>query len=271
MSVSTYELNTGIVIAGAYADKVRRTLFAQQSQLVRKSKEFAKEVARASAELNSLLYYILVENLKIEKGDAVRIRVKYSVDESQNRVKWDYDSLVVEFFKRVPDEQVKEVVKKVVEAKLKEVLEKYQQPMSKEQAEALLEAEIRKAEKMLSAPEEMLAEAPKHASADILSQVAGAEVLGETTDGGVLVKLERSDGVSMGLVSLTQAGEEVMLDAVLVTEETAVRYIHRTPIDIKLLVEEPRRVLEELRKAKSSTISKEEARTLLHEKMQTLV
>lgn len=271
MSEKTFELNTGIVIAGAYADKVRRTLFAQQSQLVRKSKEFAKEVARASAEINSLLYYILVENLKIEKGDAVRIRVKYSVDETQSRVIWDYDSLTVEFFKRVPDEQVKEVVRKVVESKLKEVLEKFQQPMSKEQAEALLEAEIKKAEKVLALPEEKPAEVPKPAPPDILAQVAGAEVLGETTDGGFLVKLERSDGVSMGLVSLVQAGEEVVLDAVLVTEETAVRYIHRTPIDLRLFVEEPRRVLEELRKARPSTISKEEARTILHEKMQTLV
>ncbi|MEM4561623.1 MAG: DUF2258 domain-containing protein, partial [Desulfurococcaceae archaeon] len=28
------ELNTGLVIAGAYADKIRRTLFAQLSELV---------------------------------------------------------------------------------------------------------------------------------------------------------------------------------------------------------------------------------------------
>jgi len=37
------ELSTGLVIAGAYADKLRRTLFAQLRDLVKKNRDFARK------------------------------------------------------------------------------------------------------------------------------------------------------------------------------------------------------------------------------------
>jgi hypothetical protein len=77
-SLESRSLSSGLVIAGAYADKVRRTLFAQLKDLMRQDKEFAREIARAAGELNAVLYRILVEEVKVEKGDVVRIRVNYS-------------------------------------------------------------------------------------------------------------------------------------------------------------------------------------------------
>ena len=106
-------LSTGLVIAGAYADKLRRTLFAQLSDKVKSGELDSKEVARAAAEVNQLLFNILVEDLKIEKGDVVRIRIDYDVKDGE--IKWDLSTLSVEAFKRLEDEKVAEVVKKRVE------------------------------------------------------------------------------------------------------------------------------------------------------------
>jgi len=102
-------LSTGFIIAGAYADKVRKTLFAQLRDHVKRGEVSIQEVARAAAELNRVLYHILVERLKSDKGDVVRARVEYDVEDG--RVVWNYDALQLEVFKRVPDEEVRRVVR----------------------------------------------------------------------------------------------------------------------------------------------------------------
>ncbi len=105
-------LSTGLVIAGAYADKLRRTLFAQLSDKVKSGELESTEVARAAAEVNQLLYNILVEDLKIDKGDVVRIRIEYDIGDGE--IRWKKDTLSLEVFKRLDQNQVDEAVKKRV-------------------------------------------------------------------------------------------------------------------------------------------------------------
>ncbi len=107
-------LSTGYVIVGAYAKKLRRTLFAQLKDSVKNGAVSNQEVARAAAEMNQLLYHILVEDLGLDKGDVVRVRVEYEVADGQ--VKWKLDTLSIEAFRRLPDEQVNEAVKNRVAA-----------------------------------------------------------------------------------------------------------------------------------------------------------
>lgn len=106
-------MSTGLVIAGAYADKLRRTLFAQLRDDVKEGRLSNQEVARAAAEINQLLFHILVEDLKMDKGDVVRIRVDYSVEDGS--IKWNLATLAVEAFKRMDDDEVQSIVKKRVE------------------------------------------------------------------------------------------------------------------------------------------------------------
>jgi len=77
-------LSTGFIIAGAYAGKVRKTLFAQLRDHVKRGEVSAQEVARA-AELNRALYHILVERLKSDKGDAIKAKVEYDVEGAGRR------------------------------------------------------------------------------------------------------------------------------------------------------------------------------------------
>ncbi len=101
-------LNTGLTISGGYSDKVRKTLFAQLAGSLREGSLKPKEVARAVAELNQTLYRILVDKIKTERGDVVRIRIDYEI--SEETVKWLWSTLKIEFFKRNPEEKINQIV-----------------------------------------------------------------------------------------------------------------------------------------------------------------
>ncbi|MCS7099910.1 MAG: DUF2258 domain-containing protein [Sulfolobales archaeon] len=105
-------LSSGLVIAGAYAYKIRRTAFAQLRNAVKEGTIRSGDVAYAVAQLNRLLYSILVESLRVDKGDVVRIVVDYEL--TPGKINWKLDTLKIEVFKRFPDEDVR----KVVESKL---------------------------------------------------------------------------------------------------------------------------------------------------------
>ena len=113
-------LRSGLVIAGGYADKVRRVLFAQLKDKIKNGEIDAKKVAQAAGELNRLLFEILVTNLQVDKGDVVRISVDYEIEDGE--IKWLLDTLTVQVWKRVPDEEVESKLKSVV-SRAEEVLE----------------------------------------------------------------------------------------------------------------------------------------------------
>ncbi len=113
-------LRSGLVIAGGYADKVRRVLFAQMKDKIKSGEVDAREVARAAGELNRLLFEILVNRLGVDKGDVVRIIVDYDFEDGT--IKWNLDTLQVQVWRRVPDEEVAEKVKSVAES-AEEILE----------------------------------------------------------------------------------------------------------------------------------------------------
>jgi hypothetical protein len=106
-------LNTGGIIAGAYADKVRRTLFALTKENVNQGIIKTEDVVYAAATLNQLLYKILVEELKCDKGDMVRIIIDYDI--VNGKIVWNYDSLKIEWFRREDQGKVDEATKKRVE------------------------------------------------------------------------------------------------------------------------------------------------------------
>ncbi len=292
------ELSTGLVIAGAYADKLRRTLFAQLRDLVKKNKEFAREVARAAGEINRILYIILVENLKSDKGDVVRIRVKYTVDPEQMRITWHYDTLRVEYFKRHPDEQVMEVVRKVIAEKLEEVKEQYREAPPKEEAEKILKGEVKtpeeewgkkkevaKAEAKEEKPAESVekpAEAEivearpmatrvEEARKEVLNAIKAADPIGETIDGGVLFKLTDENGENIGVASLTPHAGGYLIDAIIISGGKAYRVYVKATKAKEDYMDKPDLLIEEIKSGKPVPISREEAQQVIQSKMESIV
>ncbi|MEM4461108.1 MAG: DUF2258 domain-containing protein [Nanopusillaceae archaeon] len=109
-------LSTGFVIVGAYAKKLRKTLFAQLKDKI-KDKEIANKLAYSSAQLNKLLFEVIVNKLKLEKGDLVKIVIEYEFDENKKEVNWKYDTLKIISYKKVPQEEIE----KHLEETLKEL------------------------------------------------------------------------------------------------------------------------------------------------------
>ncbi len=104
-------LRSGYIIVGAYADKIRRVAFAQLRDLIKEGSVKGPDVAFKVAQLNKVLYKVFVEELKLGKGDVVRVSVDYEVKEGG--IEWLYDTLKVEAFKRLPESEVIDVLSKV--------------------------------------------------------------------------------------------------------------------------------------------------------------
>ncbi|MGC8974638.1 MAG: DUF2258 domain-containing protein [Thermoprotei archaeon] len=105
-------MRTGLVIAGGYATKVRRVVFAQLAEDIKEKRIDSKSVAFHVAQLNKFLFTLLVDKLKVNKGDAVRVSIDYEV--SEGKILWKFDTLRVEVFRRIPDEEIATVLTMLV-------------------------------------------------------------------------------------------------------------------------------------------------------------
>lgn len=107
-------LRSGLVLAAGYADKLRKATFAQLKDYTKKDKEFANKIAYYVATLNRALFTLLVEELKVDKLDVVRITIGYDVDEVNKAIIWKWDTLRVEIYKRIPPETFEETLKNFI-------------------------------------------------------------------------------------------------------------------------------------------------------------
>lgn len=267
---STRELSSGLIIAGAYADKIRRTLFAQLRDLIKQDKDFAREVARATAELNTVLYRILVDELKLSKGDVIRARINYFLDLKNKKIIWDYKSLKLEVFRRIPNEQVVETVNSVVFTKLSKILEELKlAPRVAEEAVKSFEVGTEKyEEKPLTQQVKPLTPPVSTTLSDIIGSV---DLIGETIEGGLLVKFTSKEGASIGIASISTSGDELLIDAIIIHEGSSKRYLARTRNKIEAYRDDPSKVLLELDKAAQTELTKEQAEKLIREKMLSLL
>ncbi|MEM1760577.1 MAG: DUF2258 domain-containing protein [Desulfurococcaceae archaeon] len=247
------ELNTGIIIAGAYADKVRRTLFAQLSSYVRTSKDYATEVARGAAELNTILYHIIVENLKSDKGDAVRIRIRYTYDAERNVLEWDYNSLKIEFYKRVPDEQVDSIAKRVVNEKLFEVKSRFGKPGAL--------AEITRSE---------TASVQTFEPVEQVKLIGKIENYGETPSGGLVFVARDVAGGILGMGSVDYEAGDLFVDVVILHGENGYRARFRASRRLEDYKSNPELLLNEIRNQKFIVLNTDDAKELIKEKMRSI-
>jgi len=240
-------LSTGLVIAGAYALKVRRTLFAQAKSLGLDS----REVVRAAAELNRVLFKVIVESIGLDKGDVVRIRVDYDVKEG--RIAWKYDTLQVEAFKRIPDDQVSSKVREAVE-KIEEILaaplSEEERSMVGEQAE---EVRAREVERQISGID-----------------IAEATFLGENKAGEKIIVIKNSQGRTIGVAALVTIDNKAHVDAVVVEGEGGAKRILAELDGSFEDLEDVGKLKNVLSQGRITKLEKEEARRIVTEKLEGL-
>jgi len=113
--------STGFVKASAYADKLRRTVFAQVKEYVKRGVIGSRQVAYRVGRLNAALYKVLVEVLGVSKDDVVRIRVPYEVRDGDLHI--DYSRVAIEVYRFDPgiSERAVEELRRVVEGGLVDI------------------------------------------------------------------------------------------------------------------------------------------------------
>ena len=96
-------------------------MFAQLKDSIKNGEITAQEIAKSVGELNRMLYTLLVEKLKIDKGDLVRIRINYEIKDGQ--IAWDRNSLRIEAFRRIPEDEIEKAVEDFI-SRWDEIFEK---------------------------------------------------------------------------------------------------------------------------------------------------
>ena len=282
------QLSTGFVIAGAYADKLRRVLFAQLRDAIKRGEIDNKTVAQRAGELNRLLFEILVNKLKIDKGDVVRIRIEYDVKDGD--IVWKLDTLRIEAFRRIPDEEVEKIVKESIKKKeeilAREVTEEERAWTEAREREVEREVQRRAEEAREAARREMeAAEAAKAAeeraeaaaaklltAKDIGVEIADAVFYGRTAKGELIAVLKnpQEDNIGMAIVEPVDGGSRATIILIKGKKEA---YKATIPIDkpADQLEEDPKALVEAANKAKYVEIPRSEAERIIREKMEELV
>lgn len=99
-------LNTGLVYVAGYADKIRRTVFAQLKEYA-KDKEAARMIAFHVGQLNRALFTLLVEEMKLAKDDGVKIIIDYQWDENRKTITWAWNTLQLVVYRKMSEEEVR--------------------------------------------------------------------------------------------------------------------------------------------------------------------
>ncbi len=257
-------LSTGLIIAGAYADKVRRTLFAQLRDKIKQGEITNQEVAKAAGELNRIIYEILVNKLKIDKGDVVRVRIDYDI--TNGKIIWNYKTLRVEAFKRVPDNDVEKVLKEALPEALKQFVEVVEEKVEEKKEEVKVEEKIE--EKIEEAKPE---EKPLERIEALPVTIADAVLLGELSYGGYVVTLQNDKGDNIGLATIEEKAGNIAIDTIIVGEGKAYRiYVSKAPITIDDVKEDAKKIIDIVLKHRPVEIPIEEARKIIEERLRSI-
>lgn len=260
--MSVPQLSTGFVIAGAYADKLRRVLFAQLRDKIRSGEVENKVVAMRAGEINRFLYEILVNKLKISKGDVVRIRVDYEIREKD--IVWKLDTLFIEVFRRTPDIEIQ----KAVNEALREYESIVARPFTEEERRW---TEISEAEVEKEVEEEARRVRPAETIPGEEFDISSATVYAETVAGEVIALLKSRSGDNIGMAVLEPAGRATRATLILVPSEGKA-YRAQASIDeaLESVRSNPNTIVKAAKSSKYTAITVEEAESIIKKKLEQL-
>ncbi|RUM46660.1 MAG: hypothetical protein DSY37_04740 [Hyperthermus sp.] len=255
------QLSTGFVIAGAYADKLRRVLFAQLRTELKRGEIEGKKIAQRAGELNRLLFEILVNRLHIDKGDVVRIRVEYDIKD--NDIQWKLNTLRIEVFKRVPDEQLVQTIRETIRESEKILA----RPVSEEEiawTEKVTEKEVEREIKR------RIEEAETKIKGEEFN-IAEAIFYGETVSGEKIALVKNTEGENIGLIVARKADNYTEATIVLVPSKGEA---YKTTITLPVAISEIEKAKDEIVNTAANSyytpIARSEAENIIREKLKQL-
>jgi len=261
-------LSTGFVIAGAYADKVRRVLFAQLRDRVKAGEIKSRTIATRASELNRLLFEILVNKLKITKRDVVRIRIEYDVHNGD--IVWKLDTLHIEAFRRIPDPEIEKVVK--------DSIDRYDEILAStitEKERAWTKAHTGEVERRVQMQAKKTRTATYESRFYRLDEIGvtltTSIVQGSIDRGKTLVLLKTPDGENIGLASLESINDATKVTVVIIPGRRAYHTTFTLRKDFKDIERNPGILLEALNNAAFAEIAREEAEAFIKTQLDELI
>jgi len=109
-----FELSTGLIIAARYADKLRRVALVAFSKIAPRD-----IIIRDISELNKQLYTKIVEEMKVDKLDVIRILVDAEYDEQNQRLNFTNVRIIRYFTEDQCKEKYADVIRENEELKKK--------------------------------------------------------------------------------------------------------------------------------------------------------
>ena len=259
-------LSTGYVIAGAYADKVRRVLFAQLREMIKRGEIDNSTVARRAGELNRLLFDIIVNRLGLDKGDVVRVRIEYTIENRD--IKWSLETLRIEAFRRIPDDTVAKAVRDTVEE-----AEKVLAREATEEELAWTEAREREVERAVQrrAAEARASEAAAEKKPGEQFDIETLAFFGETREGEKIALLKSSHEDNIGIAIIEGAPTGSKAEIILVPEPgKAYKATLTLEVAPSRLEENPSLLTEAVKKTVFERIERSEAEKIIMEKLRSL-
>ena len=123
------ELSTGLIIAARYADKLRRVALVAFSKIAPKD-----IIIRDVSELNKQLYDKIVNEMKLDKLDVIRIMVDAEYDENEKKLKFENLRVIRYYTEEECNKKVEEIKQQL--SQLQKQLEDYKNKIK--QVESLL-------------------------------------------------------------------------------------------------------------------------------------
>jgi hypothetical protein len=102
ISANKFELSTGLTIAARYADKLRRVAIVALGKIVPRD-----VIIRDIANLNKILYEELVNKMKVDKLEVVRIVVDVIYDQASNKLNFEN----IRISRYYSEEKIKSIIK----------------------------------------------------------------------------------------------------------------------------------------------------------------
>jgi hypothetical protein len=94
--------------------KLRKNLYAYLRNYISRDREWCLGIEKAVKELDNVMNKVFTK-LGVGEEDVVRIRIEYQINENSKSIIFNWSTLSIEVFRRIPRKDVEAVVKNILQ------------------------------------------------------------------------------------------------------------------------------------------------------------
>jgi len=106
-------LSSGLVYVGFCIGKLRKNLYAYLRNYISRDREWCLGIEKAVKELDNVVSKVFIK-LGVGEDDVVRVRIEYQINENNKSIIFNWSTLSIEVFRKIPRKDVEAVVKNIL-------------------------------------------------------------------------------------------------------------------------------------------------------------